>query len=146
MTVKTLDELRQPDDRTLDYTPWGLGPNMRPEDAVESSSAWCTSSTWRQLVADGTRHRLEDLWTVFARGVLCFEIYTMVFDQALFVFEKALRDRFVEVYQGTVTLIDDEGRDRQIVVSRYSPDTQRSVPSGNAITCGFTHWRLSLPE
>jgi len=35
--IKTLDELRQVDDRTLRFTPMGLGlgVQMRPEDAAE---------------------------------------------------------------------------------------------------------------
>ncbi len=37
MIIKTLDELRQVDDRTLRFTPMGLGlgVQMRPEDAAE---------------------------------------------------------------------------------------------------------------
>lgn len=137
--MKKLAELRQPDDRTLGYTPWGLGPNMRPEDAAEFQQRVVYEFDMAPAVADGTRRRLEDLRTVFAHGVLCFELYTMVFDQALFVFEKALRDRFMEVHQGTVTFVDHEGRDRQVVVSRYEQ------------VLGFlkdrsSQWRLRLPD
>lgn len=32
------------------------------------------------------------------------------------------------------------------VLPGNSPDTHSSVPSGDAITCRFTPWRLCLPE
>jgi hypothetical protein len=46
--IKTLDELRQTDDRTLRFTPMGLGlgVQMRPDDAAEYQ---------QKVVAQGTR-------------------------------------------------------------------------------------------
>ena len=35
MIIKTLAELAQPDEASLHFTPWGLGPKMRAEDAAE---------------------------------------------------------------------------------------------------------------
>jgi hypothetical protein len=119
VTIRKLDELREPDERALGFTPWGLGPNMGPEDAAEFQQRVVQEFEIAAAVTDGTRRRLEDLRTVFAHGVLCYENYTMVFDQTLFVFEKALRDRFMDVHQGTVTFIDSEGNDQRIEVSRY---------------------------
>lgn len=34
MDIKTWDELRKPDERTLHFTPVGLGGRMRPEDSA----------------------------------------------------------------------------------------------------------------
>jgi len=34
MEIKSLEKLRQPDDRTLHFTPLGLGGKMRAEDAA----------------------------------------------------------------------------------------------------------------
>ena len=35
MTIKTLAELGEPDERTLHFSPLGLGGRMRPEDATD---------------------------------------------------------------------------------------------------------------
>jgi hypothetical protein len=35
MAIKTLDELKECDERSLVFSPWGLGGRMRPEAANE---------------------------------------------------------------------------------------------------------------
>jgi hypothetical protein len=66
-------------------------------------------------VAEGTRNSFEALRAAFAHGVFCYEIFTLVNDRGLLVFEQALRDRFVEHHQGTVTFVDPRDGSRQPV-------------------------------
>ncbi|MFE5301686.1 hypothetical protein, partial [Streptomyces sp. NPDC056632] len=55
-------------------------------------------------VAEGTRRRFEQLRHVYRYGLLCYDLFTMVGDAALFVFEQALRDRFIAFHDGTVSV------------------------------------------
>ncbi len=114
MIIKTLDELREVDDRTLRFTPMGLGlgVQMRPQDAAEFQQQLVAQFELSPQVAEGTRHSFEALRTAFAHGVFCYEIFTLVNDRALLVFEQALRDRFVDHHKGVVTFVNprDNGR------------------------------------
>lgn len=93
MIIRSLAELREADDRTLHFNPLGLGGRMRPEDAAEFQQHEVASYDLADTVADGTRQSYEQLRTIYAYGVLCYDIFTMVHDHALLVFEQALRDR-----------------------------------------------------
>jgi len=103
MEIKTLAQLQEPDSRTLRFTPHGLGVTvqMRPEDSARFQQEVVASLELAPAVADGTRMSFEDLRKIFAYGVLCYEIFTMVRDHALLVIEQALRDRFLEWHRGT---------------------------------------------
>ncbi|MFG1842924.1 hypothetical protein ACGFH8_31375 [Micromonospora sp. NPDC049175] len=143
--IKTLDELRQADDRTLRFTPLGLGlgVQMRPDDAAEYQQQVASQLDLDPSVAEGTRQSFDHLRNVYAYGVLCYEVYTLVHDHALLVIEQALRDRFVDFHQGTVTFVDGAGVDHQVVVSRYEQAqeflrTRRPRPRRG--------WRLRLPD
>ncbi len=118
MIIKSLDELRQVDERTLIFTPMGLG-RMRPEDSAEFQQQVVAQFELAPAVAEGTRKSFDDLRTVFAYGVLCYEIYTLVNDHALLVLEQALRDRFIEFYKGTVRFVDRGGAEHAVAAERY---------------------------
>jgi hypothetical protein len=119
--IKSLDELCQVDDRTLHFTPMGLGVGvkMRPEDSAEFQQQAVAQFELAPAVAEGTRRSFDHLRTVFAYGVLCYEIFTLVHDHALLVIEQALRDRFIDYHQGTVTFVDPGGTDYKIAADRY---------------------------
>ncbi|WP_406048653.1 hypothetical protein OG280_05875 [Streptomyces virginiae] len=70
-------------------------------------------------VAAGTRDSFERLRTVFAYGVLCYDVYTVVGDQALLIYEQALRDRFMEWCAGTVTFRCAQAPDISFAVTSY---------------------------
>ena len=91
---------------------------------------------------------LGHLRTVYAYGVLCYEVYTLVHDHALLVIEQALRDRFVEFHQGTVTFVDDSEVEHRVAVSRYEQVQEflRSRRPGPRRSRGRNSWRLRLPE
>jgi hypothetical protein len=116
--IKSLDELRQADERTLTFTPIGLG-HMRAEDSAEFQQQVVAQFELAPAVAEDTRKRFDDLRTVFAYGVLCCEVFTLVNYNALLVFEQALRDRFIEFHQGTVTFVDRSGTEHAVAAERY---------------------------
>ncbi|WP_433493686.1 hypothetical protein ACQP26_19990 [Micromonospora sp. CA-248089] len=122
MPISPLEELQRADERTLRFLPGGLGLGMklRPEKAAEYQQEVAGRFTLDERVAEGTRSSYERLRTVFAYGVLCYEIYTLVGDHALLVIEQALRDRFVDFHGGTVTLVDDTGAEHQVAVAGYN--------------------------
>lgn len=102
MEIRPLAELRAADDLSLAFNPYGLGGRLEPEDAAEFQHqiADCDLAAG---VAAGTRDSFERLRTVFPYGVLCYDVYTLVGDQALLIYEQALRDRFMEWCAGTIT-------------------------------------------
>ncbi|MHB1430805.1 MAG: hypothetical protein ACYCVZ_01635 [Streptosporangiaceae bacterium] len=118
--IKTLDELREADERTLAFGPYGLGGRMRPEDAAEYQQLVIARHELSAAVAEGTRQSFEQLREICAYGVLCYPIYTMIADLGLLVFEQALRDRFIEFHRGTVTFIHGStGQDRPVAAEKY---------------------------
>lgn len=119
MVIKTLDELREADGRTLPFGSFGLGGRLRPEDAAELQQRTIAGIELAPEVADGTRQTFERLRTVYAYGVLCYDLYTMVGDQALLVIEQALRDRFLEFHSGTITFVDRAGTEYTTRVTSY---------------------------
>lgn len=119
--IKPLDELRKPDERTLHFTPDGLGigVKMSPEAAAEFQQQVVAQYQLATAVAEGTRQSFDRLRTIFAYGVLCYDIFTLVNDHALLVIEQALRDRFLDWHRGTVTFVEPEGREHEVVAERY---------------------------
>lgn len=76
---------------------------MRPEDAAKFQQQIVAQFELAPQVAEGTRDSFEDLRKVFAYGLLCYEIFTLVNDRGLLVLEQALRDRFIDHHQGTLS-------------------------------------------
>ena len=103
VAIKSLAELRDSDVRSLAFSPLGLGGQMRPEDSAEFHQRTVARHVLVPEVAEGTRQSFDQLREIYAYGVLCYPIYTMVGDNALLVFEQALRDRFLSYYQGQAT-------------------------------------------
>jgi hypothetical protein len=120
MPIKTLDELREPDLRTLAFLPSGLGIGIQmvPEDSAAHWQEVVARFELSENVAEQTRRSFKDLKKAFAYGLFCYELFTLVNDRALFVLEQALRDRFVEYHAGTVTF-SVEGSPVDISVDRY---------------------------
>lgn len=57
--------------------------------------------------------------TIYAYGVLCYELYTVAGDQARLFIEQALRDRFLPFYNGGVPFIDAKGQPQSITATDY---------------------------
>ena len=121
MIIKKLDELRQADDRTLHFMPMGLGlgVRMRPEDSAAFQQQVVAQFELAPQVAEGTRSSFEDLRKVFAYGVLCYELFTLIDDRCLLVLEQALRDRFIDHHKGTVTFVSRDGAQHTVAAGNY---------------------------
>ncbi|MEU3963245.1 hypothetical protein AB0F42_26120 [Streptomyces buecherae] len=126
MEIRPLEELRAADDLALAFNPYGLGGRMRPEDAAEFQQRQIADCDLAAGVAAGTRNSFERLRTVFAYGVLCYDVYTVVSDQALLVYEQALRDRFMEWCAGTITFRLPQGPDVSYTVASYDDVKKRA--------------------
>ncbi|BDH15386.1 hypothetical protein [Streptomyces hygroscopicus] len=119
MEIRSLEDLRAADSLSLAFNPYGLGSRMAPEDAVEFQQRQILDCDLAEGVAAGTRDSFERLRTVFAYGVLCYDVYTLVGDQALLIYEQALRDRFMEWCAGTITFRIPQTPDASFSVASY---------------------------
>ena len=120
MIIKSLSELQEADERTLRFHPLGLGGRMRPEDSAEFQQRVIARYQLVPAVAAGTRQSFDQLREIFGYGVLCYDIFTVINDHALLVFEQALRDRFIDLHQGTVTFVDPQtGSTQELAADRY---------------------------
>lgn len=137
---QSLDQLRQPDDRTLRFTPLGLslGSLMRPEEAAKFHHQVIAQFDLAPVVAKGTRSSFENLRSVYGYGLFCYEIFTLVNDRTLLVFEQALRERFIEYHNGSVTFVDPRVGNKEHTVS--APD----FGAVQAVVKRHRHWRLRL--
>ncbi|MBV9023888.1 MAG: hypothetical protein JO362_08870 [Streptomycetaceae bacterium] len=108
MDIKTLQELQAADERALVFTPLGLGGRMKPEDSADFQQRAIARFQLADDVAERTRQKFEQLRAAYSHGVLCYELYTMVADQAKLTLEQALRDRFAAYYDSATV----EARER----------------------------------
>lgn len=109
MEIKSLKELRKVDERTLKFQPLGLGGRMRPEDAARYQQEVVSHPELVAEIPQPVRDCFERLRTIYAYGVLCYDFFTVAYDQAQLALEYALRERFMEFYDGTVRFRDKSG-------------------------------------
>jgi hypothetical protein len=109
MVIKSLDELREVDERTLKFQPLGLGGRMRPEDAARYQQEVISHPGIDPGVPQRVSGYFERLRTIYSYGVLCYDFFTVAYDQAQLALEFALRERFLEFHSGTVPFQDKDG-------------------------------------
>lgn len=127
MEIRSLTDLRAADSLSLAFNPYGLGGRMTPESAAEFQQRQIADCDLTGAVAAGTRASFERLRTVFAYGVLCYGLYTLVGDQALLIYEQALRERFMEWCDGTITFRINRESDVSFPVMSYSDVTKHAA-------------------
>ena len=95
MDIKSLAELREPDERTLRFGPMGFetGRMLAPEDAARYQQDVISRADLVPAVAASTRGTFDRLRSAYAYGVLSYEIFTAVDDLVQLLIEQALRDR-----------------------------------------------------
>ncbi|MFB7277178.1 hypothetical protein ACFCZV_08720 [Streptomyces hydrogenans] len=119
MEIKSLKELQAVDERTLIFTPLGLG-RMSPEDSADFQQRVVAELHLVDGVAEATRARFEQLRTAFIHGVLCYELFTLVEDSTRLALEQALRDRFAAQHEDQeIEVRDFRGRVRRIPAGDY---------------------------
>ena len=118
--TKTFDQLITPDPRTLPFSPLGFLPGtVTSELATElqqEAIGWCDL---RENVPEQTRLAFERLRAVHTYGVLCYELFTVAADLSLLVFEQALGERFVALYDGRIPLAAKDGTEDVFVVRGF---------------------------
>jgi len=121
MDIKSLEELRQADERTLRFISLGFstGGMLRPEDAAVYQQEVISHAELVPAVAEGTRNTFERLRSLHAYGVLSYEIFTAAEDLAHLVIEQALRDRFLEFHHGVVIFEDARGAMHEVTAATF---------------------------
>ena len=105
----SLDELREPDVRTLKFGPLGLGGEMEARDALRFQQEVVSHPELVPDVPSTVSDSFERLRRIHAYGVLWYDFFTVADDQARLFLEFALRERFVEFHDGTVQFRDKAG-------------------------------------
>jgi hypothetical protein len=142
--IRSLEELRQADERTLHFAPQGFltGSMMRPEDAAVFQQEVISHAELVADVAKSTRATFERLRSLYAYGVLSYDIFTAADDLAQLVIEQALRERFMEFHDGAVPFEDSSGTVHEV------PATDFAVVYDEIHMDGRLHrpqrWRLRL--
>jgi hypothetical protein len=137
MIIKTLAELQQPDEASLYSTPWGASGRTRPEDAALYLQYSVSRLELSEQVPESTRKSFERLRTLYAYGILCYDLYTVAGDLARLVIEQALRERFLPFYNETVSFVHDLDGSERVISARNWDEFQAALPPSR-------QWRLRL--
>ncbi|MEV0660054.1 hypothetical protein ACIBI3_02735 [Actinomadura luteofluorescens] len=119
MEMKTLEELRRPDERALHFSSWGCGGRIAPEDAVTFQQESVGRFDLAPQVSDRVRNRFEQVRDTYRYGVLNYGLYTAAHDQAYLTLEFALRERFVDFYSGEITVVHGDRTEHRVPVSTF---------------------------
>jgi hypothetical protein len=136
--IKTLAELAEPDEASLAIRPLDIDPARVAEGVAEFRQKLVAGFELVGEVPESTRLSYDRVRTIYAYGVLCYDLYTVAGNQAVLVVEQALRERFLPFYGGTVTFIDGADREREVTTGRFSELFDRDDP---LVKKG---WRLKL--
>lgn len=144
MEIRSFAELTSPDERTLRFTGLGLaiGGLLSPEEASEFQQTSVASAELVDAVPAKVRASFDRLRNFHSYGVICYDLFTMTDDLTWIVLEQALRERFVQFYNGKIPLIDRNGKSDSV-----------SAPSfewiAKAVRRGGSHaegWHLRLEK
>jgi hypothetical protein len=141
MRINTLDELKEADDRSLVFSPWGLGGRMRPKAAAEFQQRAISSAELVPAVPGGTRQSFERLRSLHSYGILCYDFFTVADELTLLVLEQALGERFVAYYGSLIPVEDKEGRQDTLTASSFE-NVYAALNRGGSHARGG--WRLKL--
>jgi hypothetical protein len=107
--IRSLDELREVDERALAFSPFPSGGTMAAEDAARFQQEAVSHPVLAPGVPQSVRDCVDRLRMIHAYGVLCYDFFTVAHDQAQLALEFALRERFVEFQGGTARFRDHGG-------------------------------------
>jgi hypothetical protein len=116
----SLDVLREADERTLSFSPLGLGGKLDPRDAARFQQEVVSHPDLDAVVPKRVRECVERLRTIYVYGVLCYDLFTVAHDQAQLALEFALRERFVEFQGGSAQFLDASRRPHDIATSPFT--------------------------
>jgi hypothetical protein len=118
--IKSIDELREVDERTLSFSPYEHGGKLPPEQAARLQQETIAQPDLAPGVPQCVRDCYNRLRTIHSYGVLCYDFFTVAHDQAQLALEFALRERFVELHGDTAEFRDKEGRPHQLATARFT--------------------------
>jgi len=142
--IKSLDELREADERTLRFTSLGFdtGGMLHPEDAALYQQESLSHAELSEAVAEGTRSTFDRLRLLHSYGVLSYDMFTAADDLAHLVIEQALRDRFIEFHDGTVPFQDAHGTVHHVPAASFEALYEEIHAEGRLRSP--QRWRLQL--
>ncbi len=118
MTEDSFEELLRPDERTLRFSPFGLGGRMSPEDSARFLRDSISRATLGPDVPEDVRDNFERVRQLHLYGVLEYEFFSAASDLAYLALEGALRVRFLSYYTDGVPIGRDAER-RTLKVSSF---------------------------
>lgn len=123
-----LEELRRVDERTLHFSPWGLGGKLEPAASARFLAESLTYATLADEVPEDVRLNFERARTLFRYGLLDYDLFSTAYDLGHLALEGALRHRFVSYYGGSVPIWRDGVAD--ILEAGTFDDYRKAVAAG----------------
>lgn len=102
-----LEELRRVDERTLRFSPWGLGGQLEPSTSARFLAESLTYATLAEAVPEDVRLNFERVRNLFLYGLLDYDLFSAAYDLGHLALEGALRHRFVTYYESSVPIWRD---------------------------------------
>lgn len=118
--IKSIDELREADERTLSFSPYGLGGKLPTEQAARFQQETIAQPDLAPGVPQRVRDCYDRLRTIHSYGVLCYDFFTVAHDQAQLALEFALRERFMEFHGDSAEFRDTEGNLHQLATTPFT--------------------------
>ena len=114
-----LEALREADETTLRFSPWGLGGRLEPAASAAYLAGLMSHAGLVDTVPEDVRLSFERVRTVFMHGLLDYDLFTAAYSLGHLVLEGALRTRFITYYEGGVPILRD-GTKEVLSVSSFA--------------------------
>lgn len=146
MESLTLDQLRQPDERSLVFGPFvGTVPNDRAAAILEHRQRTIGGTDLVPNVPEPIRQNFDRLRLAYVYGVLCYEIFTVVEQAVFFLLEHALGERLLEHYDHTLPLVNWKTRDEKPLRVHNFPQVHEAL-RGKGGSHRKGEWALESPH
>ena len=114
---KILGQLREADEATLRFSPWGLGGRLEPADSAAYLAELMNHARLVDAVPEDVRLSFERVRTTFMYGLLDYDLFSAAYSLGHLALEGALRTRFITYYEKTVPILRDGEEDVLSVAS-----------------------------
>lgn len=108
---KVLHQLREVDETTLRFSPWGLGGKLAPADSAAYLAELMSHAQLADAVPEDVRLSFERVRTAFMYGLLDYDLFSAAYSLGHLVLEGALRTRFITYYENAVPVLRDGAKD-----------------------------------
>lgn len=114
-----LNQLREADETTLRFSPWGLGGRLEPSSSAAYLAEMMSHATLVEAVPEDVRLSFERVRTVFMHGLLDYDLFSAAYSLGHLVLEGALRTRFITYYKDGIPILRD-GSEEVLAVSSFA--------------------------